>query len=183
MMRLFDFLKVLSKNDAPEPFEGIGTVLLAQTVGLSELSEVADVHGVLSAFSKHCEAQKLAVTQSGGRVVQLIGGSVMAYWSSNHHADQAMACALSLTSLEPTLACRVALGTGELLGAFVGPKKKFMLLGAAMSEAKQLDQCSCALKNVVLFTQSTMDSVTQFVPEYVTVGFLADRKEIFACAK
>jgi hypothetical protein len=107
----------------------------------------------------------------------------MAYWTSTDHGDKALACALSLTALDSPLGCRVVLGTGELCGSFIGPQKNFMLLGAAIAEAEQLDQFSSSSKNVILFTVSLQGAAVQHMSHCTVVGSFSNRQAVYACAR
>jgi class 3 adenylate cyclase len=160
------------KPAVPQPFTGIGTVLICDTVGFTALSEGLDAAGLAKLLNSHLGHITAVIEKHGGYVIQTIGDAVVALWRSSHgklnHAQQAYDTAHALVQTTPksmrklqpeNYALQIVLGTGEMAGDYFGPIKQFQVVGTAMIIADRLSRFRYSPTACITMSQYTFDLI------------------------
>ena len=115
-----------AQRGAPETERRLVSVLFADLVGFTTLSEARDAEEVRDLLSRYFDTCRQLITRYGGTVEKFIGDAVMAVWGApvaqEDDAERAVRAALELTAAvtalgqdvgAPTLAARAGVLTGE----------------------------------------------------------------------
>ena len=150
---------------APVSERRLVSVLFADLVGFTTLSQSRDPEDVRSLLSAYFEACSSLVERYGGTVEKFIGDAVMAVWGApvaqEDDAERAVRCALDLVDAvgalgtelrEPGLAARAGVLTGEA-AVTVGAKGQGMVAGDLVNTASRVQ--SVAQPGTVLVGEST----------------------------
>jgi class 3 adenylate cyclase len=154
---------------APVAERRLVTVLFADLVGFTTISEGRDPEEVRELLSRYFDAAREQIERYGGTVEKFIGDAVMAVWGAptahEDDAERAVRAALevvdSVKSLEPGLQARAGVLTGEA-AVTLGARGQGMVAGDLVNTASRLQ--SVAPPGVVLVGEAT---------ERVTSGSIA----------
>jgi class 3 adenylate cyclase/tetratricopeptide (TPR) repeat protein len=126
------------------------TVLFADLVGFTPLSEARDAEEVRELLSRYFEVARTVIGRYGGTVEKFIGDAVMAVWgapvAAESDAERAVRAALDLLEAVaalgvevgiPTLAARAGLVTGEV-AVTLGQVGEGMVAGDAVNTAARI---------------------------------------------
>ena len=136
------------------------SILFADLVGFTTLSEGRDPEEVRELLSRYFDAAREQITRYGGTVEKFIGDAVMAVWGAptahEDDAERAVRAALEVVdavrSLAPGLEARAGVLTGEA-AVTVGATNQGMVAGDLVNTASRLQ--SVAPAGVVLVGEST----------------------------
>ncbi|HEX5936412.1 MAG TPA: adenylate/guanylate cyclase domain-containing protein [Actinomycetota bacterium] len=155
------------------------SVLFADLVGFTTLSESRDPEEVRELLSRYFDESRRVVDRYGGVVEKFIGDAVMALWGSpiahEDDAERAVRAALELTGLvrslgqevgAPDLRARAGVLTGEA-AVTVGAEHEGMVAGDLVNTASRVQ--SVAMPGSVFVGESTM-RVTSDVIAYEPAG-------------
>ncbi len=152
---------------APEPISErrLVSVLFADLVGFTTLSEHRDPEEVRELLSNYFERSRTVIERYGGTVEKFIGDAVMAVWGTpvarEDDAERAVRAALALTETVgalgsdvggPELRLRVGVLTGNA-AVEVGAEGEGMVLGDSVNTASRLQ--SIAEPGTVLVDEAT----------------------------
>jgi class 3 adenylate cyclase/tetratricopeptide (TPR) repeat protein len=145
---------------APVAERRLVTVLFADLVGFTTLSEGRDPEEVRELLSRYFDAAREQIGRYGGTVEKFIGDAVMAVWGAptahEDDAERAVRAALEVVdavkSLAPGLEARAGVLTGEA-AVTVGATNQGMVAGDLVNTASRLQ--SAAPAGVVLVGEST----------------------------
>jgi predicted ATPase/class 3 adenylate cyclase len=143
----------------------IVTVLFADLVGFTALSQARDAEDVRELLTRYFEASSALVERYGGTVEKFIGDAVMAVWGApvaqEDDAERAVRAAIDLVDAvsalgaevgEPCLAARAGVLTGEA-ATTVGAKGQGMVAGDLVNTASRVQ--SVAEPGTVLVGEAT----------------------------
>src|SRR4051794_28410308 len=149
----------------PVPERRLVSVLFADLVGFTTLSEHRDPEEVSELMSQYFERCRTLIERYGGTVVKFIGDAVMAVWGTpvarEDDAERAVRAALSLTRAVaalgeevgmPELRVRAGVLTGNA-AVEVGKEGEGMLMGDSVNTASRLQ--SIAQPGTVLVDDAT----------------------------
>ena len=140
---------------APDPVERVSerrltSVLFADLVGFTPLSEARDPEEVRELLSRYFDRSRTVVTRYGGTVEKFIGDAVMAVWgvpiAHEDDAERAVRAGLELVAVvtelgdelgAPGLKLRVGITTGEV-AVTVGATGEGMVAGDAVNTAARV---------------------------------------------
>jgi predicted ATPase/class 3 adenylate cyclase len=155
------------------------SVLFADLVGFTTLSESRDPEEVRDLLSRYFDESRRVVDRYGGVIEKFIGDAVMAVWGSpiahEDDAERAVRAALELTALvkdlgeeqgAPDLRARAGVLTGEA-AVTLGADHQGMVAGDLVNTASRIQ--SVATPGSVLVGESTMRT-TDDVISYERVG-------------
>ena len=136
------------------------SILFADLVGFTTLSEGRDPEEVRELLSRYFDAAREQIGRYGGTVEKFIGDAVMAVWGAptahEDDAERAVRAALEVVdavkSLAPGLEARAGVLTGEA-AVTVGATNQGMVAGDLVNTASRLQ--SAAPPGVVLVGEST----------------------------
>jgi class 3 adenylate cyclase/tetratricopeptide (TPR) repeat protein len=160
----------VSSAQLPVPERRLVSVLFADLVGFTTLSEHRDPEDVSELMSHYFERCRTLIERYGGTVVKFIGDAVMAVWGTpvarEDDAERAVRAALSLTRAVSALGEEVGMPelrvrAGVLTGSAaveVGQEGEGMLMGDSVNTASRLQ--SIAQPGTVL-----VDDVTRRASE------------------
>ena len=145
---------------APVAERRLVSILFADLVGFTTLSEGRDPEEVRELLSRYFDAAREQITRYGGTVEKFIGDAVMAVWGAptahEDDAERAVRAALEVVdavkSLAPGLEARAGVLTGEA-AVTVGATNQGMVAGDLVNTASRLQ--SVAPAGVVLVGEST----------------------------
>ena len=153
-------------RDAPTTERRLVSVLFADLVGFTTISESRDPEEVRELLSRYFDESRRVVERYGGVVEKFIGDAVMALWGSpiahEDDAERAVRAALELTALvkalgqeqgAPDLRARAGVLTGEAAVA-LGAEGQGMVAGDLVNTASRIQ--SVATPGSVLVGESTM---------------------------
>jgi len=147
-------LDAVAARDAPEPGAEVErrlvSVLFADLVGHTALSEERDVEDVRELLSRYADVARTIVGRYGGEIEKFIGDAVMAVWGTptarEDDAERAVRAALDLVPAvaalgsevgAPTLAARAAVLTGEA-AVTLGAEGQGMVAGDLVNTAPRV---------------------------------------------
>src|SRR6266516_7158490 len=144
---------------APPPSESerrLVSVLFADLVGFTELSEGRDAEEVRELLSRYFELARQVVGRFGGLIEKFIGDAVMAVWGTpvarEDDAERAVRAALALTQAvaalgeemgEPELRVRAGVLAGSA-AVEIGAEGEGMVLGDTVNTASRLQSLAGA---------------------------------------
>ena len=131
------------------------TVLFADLIGFTEMTERFDPEEVKSIVDRAFEGLAELVTLYGGRVDKIIGDEIMAVFGApqSHEDDpeRAVRCALEMQRQLSTyshqidrdrgvkLGMRIGVNTGEVVAGIVGGADSYSVIGDAVNAAKRIE--------------------------------------------
>jgi class 3 adenylate cyclase/tetratricopeptide (TPR) repeat protein len=145
---------------APVAERRLVSILFADLVGFTNLSEGRDPEEVRELLSRYFDAAREQISRYGGTVEKFIGDAVMAVWGAptahEDDAERAVRAALEVVdavrTLAPGLEARAGVLTGEA-AVTVGATNQGMVAGDLVNTASRLQ--SVAPAGVVLVGEST----------------------------
>jgi predicted ATPase/class 3 adenylate cyclase len=151
---------VVADREAPAAERRLVSVLFADLVGFTTLSESRDSEEVREPLSAYFERCKQLIERYGGTVEKFIGDAVMAVWGSpvakEDDAELAVRAALDLvnavTELDPQLRARAGVLTGEA-AVTIGVEGQGMVAGDLVNTASRIQ--SAAEPGTVLVGEAT----------------------------
>ena len=169
--------RVAEEREPPTTERRLVSVLFADLVGFTTLSESRDPEEVRDLLSRYFDESRRVVARYGGVVEKFIGDAVMALWGSpiahEDDAERAVRAALELTALvrglgeevgAPDLRARAGVLTGEAAVA-LGAEGQGMVAGDLVNTASRIQ--SVATPGSVLVGESTLrttDRVISYEP-------------------
>lgn len=146
---------------APVAERRLVSVLFADLVGFTTLSEGRDPEAVRELLTRHFESAREVIDRYGGTIEKFIGDAVMAVWGApvahEDDAERAVRAALELVEAVPTLApglaARAAVVTGEA-AVTLGAAGQGMVAGDLVNTASRLQSIGPA--SGVLVGEATM---------------------------
>jgi predicted ATPase/class 3 adenylate cyclase len=164
---------------APSTERRLVSVLFADLVGFTALSESRDPEEVRELLTRYFDESRRVVERYGGVVEKFIGDAVMALWGSpvahEDDAERAVRAALELTALvkdlgadvgAPDLRARAGVLTGEA-AVTLGAQHEGMVAGDLVNTASRIQ--SVASPGTVFVGESTMRT-TETVISYEPAG-------------
>src|SRR5262245_15047552 len=149
------------------------SVLFADLVGFTTLSESRDPEEVRELLSRYFDESRRVVERYGGVVEKFIGDAVMALWGSpiahEDDAERAVRAALELTGLvrdlggevgAPDLRARAGVLTGEA-AVTVGAEQQGMVAGDLVNTSSRIQ--SVAVPGSVYVGESTMRATSEVI--------------------
>jgi class 3 adenylate cyclase/predicted ATPase len=134
-----------SNSSAPAAERRLVSVLFADLVGFTALSEARDSEDVRELLSSYFETCRQLIERYGGTVEKFIGDAVMAVWGTpvaqEDDAERAVRTALDLVAaipeLDPALRARAGVLTGEA-AVTLGAKAEGMVAGDLVNTASRI---------------------------------------------
>jgi class 3 adenylate cyclase/tetratricopeptide (TPR) repeat protein len=144
------------------------SVLFADLVGFTTLSEARDSEEVRELLSRYFELARTLIARYGGTVEKFIGDAVMAVWgtptATEDDAERAVRAALDLVfsvpDLDPALQARGGVLTGEA-AVTIGAEGEGMVAGDLVNTASRIQ--SAAEPGAVLVGESTKRATEQAI--------------------
>ena len=165
--------------DLPAAERRLVSVLFADLVGFTTLSEARDSEEVRDLLTRYFETGRRIVDRYGGTIEKFIGDAVMAVWgtpvANEDDAERAVRAALELTDAvralgeeigSPTLRARAGVLTGEA-AVTIGAKDQGMVAGDLVNTASRVQ--AAAPPGGVLVGDATKHA-TEAAIEYEDVG-------------
>ena len=156
---------VAGASDVPATERRLVSVLFADLVGFTTLSEAQDAEDVRDLLTTYFDTSRAIVERYGGTVEKFIGDAVMAVWGTptaqEDDAERAVRAALELVDAvrrlgvereTPELALRAAVHTGEAV-VTIGATGMGMVAGDLVNTASRLQ--SVAQPGTVLVGEGT----------------------------
>ena len=136
---------------APVTERRLASILFADLVGFTPLAEGRDPERVRELLSRYFELAATVVGRHGGTVEKFIGDAVVAVWGTpvaqEDDAERAVRTALELVAavpeLEPGLAMRAAISTGEA-AVTVGARREGMVAGDVVNTTARMQAAAPA---------------------------------------
>jgi class 3 adenylate cyclase/tetratricopeptide (TPR) repeat protein len=136
---------------APVTERRLASILFADLVGFTALAEGRDPERVRELLSRYFELAAMVVGRHGGTVEKFIGDAVVAVWGTpvaqEDDAERAVRTALELVAavpdLEPGLAMRAAVSTGEA-AVTVGARGEGMVAGDVVNTTARMQAAAPA---------------------------------------
>jgi class 3 adenylate cyclase/tetratricopeptide (TPR) repeat protein len=167
------------RREIPTTERRLVSVLFADLVGFTTLSESRDPEEVRELLSRYFDESRRVVDRYGGVIEKFIGDAVMAVWGSpiahEDDAERAVRAALELTALvkdlgeevgAPDLRARAGVLTGEA-AVSLGARGEGMVAGDLVNTASRIQ--SLATPGSVLVGESTMRTTNETI-SYEPVG-------------
>jgi class 3 adenylate cyclase/tetratricopeptide (TPR) repeat protein len=155
-------------HEAPAAERRVVSVLFADLVGFTALSESRDAEEVRELLTRYFDACRTLIARYGGIVEKFIGDAVMAVWgtpvATEHDPERAVRAALELTASvatlgeevgAPELSARAGVLTGEA-AVTVGAEGQGMVAGDVVNTASRIQ--SSAAPGQVLVGEATRRS-------------------------
>jgi class 3 adenylate cyclase/tetratricopeptide (TPR) repeat protein len=144
------------------------SVLFADLVGFTTLSESRDAEDVRDLLSRYFDLSRELIARYGGTVEKFIGDAVMAVWgtptATEDDAERAVRAALDLVAsvpeLDPALQARAGVLTGEA-AVTIGAEGQGMVAGDLVNTASRIQ--SAAEPGSVLVGESTKRTSEQAI--------------------
>jgi predicted ATPase/class 3 adenylate cyclase len=144
------------------------SVLFADLVGFTTLSESRDAEDVRELLSRYFELARVLISRYGGTVEKFIGDAVMAVWgtptATEDDAERSVRAALDLVAsvadLDPALRARAGVLTGEA-AVTIGAEGQGMVAGDLVNTASRVQ--AAAEPGTVLVGESTRRSTEQAI--------------------
>jgi class 3 adenylate cyclase len=157
-----------ARGDAPAAERRLVSVLFADLVGFTTLSESRDAEEVRDLLSSYFELSRELIARYGGTVEKFIGDAVMAVWgtptATEDDAERAVRAALDLVAsvpeLDPALQARAGVLTGEA-AVTIGAEGQGMVAGDLVNTASRIQ--SAAEPSSVLVGESTKRTSEQAI--------------------
>src|SRR5690242_14146823 len=154
--------------EARETERRLVSVLFADLVGFTTLSESRDAEEVRALLSRYFDTCRRLIELYGGTVEKFIGDAVMAVWgtptATEDDAERSVRAALDLVTsvpeLDPVLRVRAGVLTGEA-AVTVGAEGQGMVAGDLVNTASRLQ--AAAEPGVVLVGESTRRASEQAI--------------------
>jgi class 3 adenylate cyclase/tetratricopeptide (TPR) repeat protein len=166
-------------DDLPAAERRLVSVLFADLVGFTTLSEARDSEDVRELLTRYFDTSRRIVDRYGGTVEKFIGDAVMAVWgtpvANEDDAERAVRAALELTDAvralgeeiaAPTLRARAGVLTGEA-AVTIGAKDQGMVAGDLVNTASRVQ--SAAPPGGVLVGEATKHA-TEAAIDYEDAG-------------
>jgi class 3 adenylate cyclase/tetratricopeptide (TPR) repeat protein len=155
-------------REAPASERRLVSVMFADLVGFTSLSESRDSEEVRELLSRYFELAQELVGRYGGVVEKFIGDAVMAVWgtptATEDDAERAVRAALDLVAsvpdLDPALQARAGVLTGEA-AVTIGAEGQGMLAGDLVNTASRVQ--SSAEPGSVLVGETTRRTTEQTI--------------------
>jgi class 3 adenylate cyclase/tetratricopeptide (TPR) repeat protein len=153
-------LRSTAESSAPAAERRLVSVLFADLVGFTALSEARDSEDVRELLSSYFETCRQLIERYGGTVEKFIGDAVMAVWGTpvaqEDDAERAVRTALDLVAaipeLDPALRARAGVLTGEA-AVTLGAKAEGMVAGDLVNTASRIQ--AAAEPGTVLVGEAT----------------------------
>src|ERR1700759_1294444 len=144
-------LEPAARASGPASQRRLVSVLFADLVGFTALSEHRDPEEVRDLLSRYFERCRTLIERYGGTVEKFIGDAVMAVWGSpvarEDDPERAVRAGLNLTQvvpeIHPDLRVRVGILTGNA-AVDVGAESEGMVLGDTVNTASRLQSIATA---------------------------------------
>lgn len=159
------------------------TVLFADLVGFTALSEELDAQTAVELLNGYFEAMSEAVATHGGYVAKFIGDGILAFfgtltrnpWQADDAARAALAMREALAvyndglvarGLSP-LACGIGIQKGQGVAGLVGSQnlKEFTVVGSVVNVANRVQDLTRQFEVDILLTEAVRESLS---PEFKT---------------
>ena len=156
-------------GEAPTAERRLVSVLFADLVGFTALSETRDAEAVRELLTRYFEIARQVIGTYGGTVEKFIGDAVMAVWGAptafEDDAERAVRSGLDLVAavqalgreVDADLSARAAVLTGEA-AVTLGAQHQGMVAGDLVNTASRLQ--SVALPGTVLVGEATMQAAS-----------------------
>src|SRR6202023_1081239 len=133
------------RREAPVAERRLVSVLFADLVGFTALSESRDAEATRDLLSRYFELARTLIIRYGGTVEKFIGDAVMAVWgtpvATESDAERAVRAALDLVAsipeLDPGLKARAGVLTGEA-AVTIGAAGEGMVAGDLVNTASRI---------------------------------------------
>lgn len=156
----------LVPETAPQPFSGVGTVLLSDVVNFEIPDDGIDPVTLATVMNATFSGTHDIIKDAGGLIVTSVGDAVMAVWGPSFiapsHAELALACSRKVLERlrvaqgknKLSYSLRIVLATGKLAGRSVGGR--FQVFGDPLAAAKRLETLAVAKLGHILCTSETL---------------------------
>jgi class 3 adenylate cyclase/tetratricopeptide (TPR) repeat protein len=157
-----------TSREAPASERRLVSVMFADLVGFTTVSESRDSEEVRELLSRYFELARELIARYGGTVEKFIGDAVMAVWgtpaATEDDAERAVRAALDLVAsvpdLDPLLQARAGVLTGEA-AVTIGAEGQGMVAGDLVNTASRVQ--SAAEPGTVLVGESTKRTSEQAI--------------------